>query len=622
MALIITLAVLVLAAAFFVWGKVRSDIVAMCALLILLVTNVLDVEQALSGFSNSIVIMMAALFIVGGGIFQTGLAKMISVRILNLAGNSDKKLFLLIMLVTALIGSFVSNTGTVALMLPVVISLAATAKTNVRRFLMPLAFASSMGGMMTLIGTPPNLIVSGALADAGYEPLTFFSFLPVGLITLTVGAIVLWPMTKMLVLGKEKEQKANNSNDESLNELSQKYQIAQNLYRIQVNPDSPLINNLLKDLDITSRFNVTVAEIRRDEQRRFHKTVNLKMAGPNSRIHESDILYVLGDVENINDFVQQNHLHLIDAHHTESKVLSVSEAGGMEFAELGIAELVLMSNSKLVNKKVMDSGFRNLYNVNILGIQRQRQYILQDVKDERMQAGDVLLIQGKWGDIMKLEAEEGVEWVIVGQPEKEAAKVLLTPKAPVAAAIMIAMVVTMAFGWLPPVTSVLIASILMILTGCLRNVEAAYKTINWESIILFAGMIPLSIAMEKTGASALISGGIVSGLGLYGPLAVLAGIYLVTSFLTLFLSNTATAVLLAPIALESALALGVNPKAFLFAVAVAASMCFASPFSTPPNALVMSAGRYTFMDYVKIGLPLQLLYAVIMIIVLPLLFPF
>ena len=622
MALIITLAVLVLAAVFFVWGKVRSDIVAMCALLILLVTNVLDVEQALSGFSNSIVIMMAALFIVGGGIFQTGLAKMISVRILNLAGNSDKKLFLLIMLVTALIGSFVSNTGTVALMLPVVISLAATAKTNVRRFLMPLAFASSMGGMMTLIGTPPNLIVSGALADAGYEPLTFFSFLPVGLITLVVGATVLWPMTKMLVSGKEKEQKANNSNDESLNELSQKYQIAQNLYRIQVNPNSPLINNLLKDLDITSRFNVTVAEIRRDEQRRFHKTVNLNMAGPNSKIHEGDILYVLGDVENIDDFVQQNHLHLIDAHHTESKALSVSEAGGMEFAELGIAELVLMSNSKLINKKVKDSGFRNLYNVNILGIQRKQQYILREVKDERMQAGDVLLIQGKWGDIMKLEAEEGVEWVIVGQPEKEAAKVLLTPKAPVAAVIMIAMVVTMAFGWLPPVTSVLIASILMILTGCLRNVEAAYKTINWESIILFAGMIPLSIAMEKTGASALISGGIVTGLGSYGPLAVLAGIYLATSFLTLFLSNTATAVLLAPIALESALALEVNPKAFLFAVAVAASMCFASPFSTPPNALVMSAGRYTFMDYVKIGLPLQLLYAVIMIIVLPLLFPF
>jgi Di- and tricarboxylate transporters len=621
MSLYITLAVLVLAAVFFVWGKIRSDIVAMCALLILLLTDVLTVGEALSGFSNSIVIMMAGLFIVGGGIFQTGLAKMISTRILYLAGNSDKKLFLLIMLVTALIGSFVSNTGTVALMLPIVISLAAAAKTNVRRFLMPLAFASSMGGMMTLIGTPPNLIISGTLSDAGYGSLSFFSFLPVGLITLTVGAIVLWPMTKMLVAGGHKEQKSKDSNEESLSELSQKYQIAQNLYRIEVKPGSPLIDNFLKDMEITSRFNVTVAEIRRDKQHRFHKTLNMKMAGPDSKIHENDILYVLGNIENINDFVQQNCLHLIDASQAESKAFSVSEAGGMEFGELGIAELVLMSNSKMINKKVKNSGFRNLYNLNILGIQRQNHYILQDLKEERMQAGDVLLIQGKWDDIMKLEDIED-EWVIVGQPGKEAAKVPLTLKAPIAATIMIAMVITMVFGWLAPVTSVLVAAVLMILTGCLRNVEAAYKTINWESIILFAGMIPLSVAMEKTGASVLISGGIVSGLGSYGPPVVLAGIYLVTSFLTLFLSNTATAVLLAPIALQSAKALDVNPMAFLFAVAVAASMCFASPFSTPPNALVMSAGRYTFMDYVKIGLPLQLLYAVIMIIVLPLLFPF
>ncbi|MDL2322819.1 SLC13 family permease [Bacteroidales bacterium OttesenSCG-928-A17] len=621
MALYITLAVLVLAAVFFVWGKIRSDIVALCALLALMLTNVLTIEEALSGFSNSIVIMMAALFIVGGGIFQTGLAKMISTRILNLAGNSDKKLFLLIMLVTALIGSFVSNTGTIALMLPIVISLAATAKTNVRRFLMPLAFASSMGGMMTLIGTPPNLIISGTLSEAGYEPLTFFSFLPVGLITLTVGIVVLWPMSKMLVSSGE-DNKSKDSNDESLNELSQKYQIAQNLYRAQVAANSPLKDKVLKDLDITSRFNVAIAEIRRDRQHRFHKTVNMDMAGPDSKIKENDILYILGNEESIEFFVKENRLHLIDACHTESKALSVSEAGGMEFSELGIAELVLMSNSKIINKKVSDSGFRNLFNVNILGIQRKREYILKDIKDERMQAGDVLLIQGKWDDIKKLDEMEGDEWVVVGQPEKEAAKVPLTPKAPIAGFIMIAMVIAMVFNWLPPVTSVLIAAVLMILTGCLRNVEAAYKTINWESIVLFAGMIPLSIAMEKTGASSLISESIVSQLGGFGPRAVLAGIYLATSFLTLFLSNTATAVLFAPIALQAAISLDINPMAFLFAVAVGASMCFASPFSTPPNALVMSAGRYSFMDYVKIGLPLQLLYAIIMIIVLPLLFPF
>lgn len=621
MELYITIGVLVVAAAFFVWGKIRSDIVAMCALLILLLTDVLSVEEALSGFSNSIVIMMAALFIVGGGIFQTGLAKMISTKILNLAGKSEKRLFILIMLVTALIGSFVSNTGTVALMLPIVITLAAAAGTDSRRFLMPLAFASSMGGMMTLIGTPPNLIISGTLADAGYEPLTFFSFLPVGIITLTVGIIVLWPMSKMLV-SKSSDGKKKKSNEEKLSKLSQQYQIAQNLYRLQVDSVSPFIGKSLRELDITSKYNVTVAEIRRDEKKRFHKTVNFNMAGPDSTIHNQDILYVLGDFEAVEEFAKDNQLHLIDSRESESKALSVSETGGMDFGELGIAELVLMTTSKLVSKKVMDSNFRNLYNVNILGIQRNRKYILQDVKDEKMQAGDVLLIQGKWSDIKKLDEVEGEEWVVVGEPLKEAEKVLMTPKAPIAAVIMLAMVLVMVFGWLPPVTAVLIAAILMILTGCLRNVESAYKTINWESIVLFAGMIPLSIAMEKTGASNLISGSIVSGLGDYGPIAVLAGIYVATSFLTLFLSNTATAVLFAPIALQAAITMNVNPMAFLFAVAVAASMCFASPFSTPPNALVMSAGRYTFMDYIKIGLPLQILYAVIMVVALPLLFPF
>jgi len=616
-----TLIVLAVAAAFFVWGKIRSDIVAICALLTLMLSGVLTPEEALSGFSNSIVIMMVGLFVVGGGIFQTGLAKMLGTRILKLAGNSEKKLFLLVMLATAGIGSFVSNTGTVALMLPIIISLSTAANTDARRLLMPLAFASSMGGMMTLIGTPPNLIIHGTLVDAGYEGLSFFSFLPVGIITLTLGIILLFPMSKLLVSNKTKGNDLKKSNVGKLTQLSQEYQLAQNLYRVKVNDDSLLVDKMLRNLSITERFGISILEIRRDQHKRFHKTVNQDVAGPGNTICSNDILYVLGDFTNVEDFVRENNLSLVDVHQTEAKALSVSEAGGMEFGEIGIAEVVLLSNSKLVGKLVKESGFRNLYNVNILGIQRQNEYILKDVKDEKMQAGDVLLVQGKWKDIGKLDEGEN-EWVVVGRPMEEAEKVPLSDKAPVAAAIMVAMVVVMAFNLLPPVVAVMIAAILMVLTGCLRTVEAAYKTINWESIVLFAGMIPLSIAMEKTGASAIISGGIISGFGDYGPVAVLAGIYLGTSMLTLFISNTATAILFAPIALQSAVMLDVSPLPFLFAVTVGASMCFASPFSTPPNALVMSAGRYSFMDYVKIGLPLQLIYAVVMIIVLPLLFPF
>ena len=611
----ITLIILALAAFFFVWGKIRSDVVALCALLSLVLFNVLTPEEALSGFSNNIVIMMAALFIVGGGIFQTGLAKMISARILSLAGKSEMKLFILVMLVTAMIGAFVSNTGTVALMLPIVVSLAASAGTNVRRLLMPMAFASSMGAMLTLIGTPPNMIIHGALIDAGYEGLSFFSFLPVGVIAVTLGVSSLWFMTKLLVSKKENDDSKKNTHEESLSQLIKNYQIAQNLYRVKVSEHSPIKNKKLKELSITQHFNVSIMEIRRDTRKRFLKTVNQDIAGAESTILANDILYVLGSLENINHFVNENKLSLVSPGQTEMK------SDEMDFGEIGVAELVLMSNSKLINKRIKDADFRNKYRINVLGIQRKNEYILQNIKDKIMHAGDALLIQGKWKDINKLDLEDA-KWVIVGQPMENAIKVPLSKKAPVAAAILVSMVVAMVFNWLSPMMASLIAAILMVLTGCLRNVEAAYKTINWESIVLFAGMIPMSIAMSKTGASDLIANGIVSGLGSYGPTVVLAGVYLATSCLTLFISNTATAVLFAPIALQAAVSLNVNPLPFMFAVAVGASMCFASPFSTPPNALVMSAGRYSFMDYVKVGLPLQLIYALVMILVLPLIFPF
>ena len=282
-----------------------------------------------------------------------------------------------------------------------------------------------------------------------------------------------------------------------------------------------------------------------------------------------------------------------------------------------------MPASNLVNKPVKDSGFREKYGVNILGIQRKRQYILQNLKDEKMHSGDVLLVQGTWENIARL-SEDPSDWVVLGQPLAEAAKVTLNHKAPVAAIIMLGMVVMMMFDFIPiaPVTAVMIAGLLMVLTGCFRNVEAAYKTINWESIVLIAAMMPMSLALEKTGASNLVSQSLVNGLGSYGPYILLAGIYFTTSLMTMFISNTATAVLLAPIALQAAIQLDLSPYPFLFAVTVAASMCFASPFSTPPNALVMPAGRYTFMDYVKVGLPLQIIMGIVMIFVLPLLFPF
>ncbi len=604
-------------------GKVRSDLVALCALVLLIILGILTPEEALTGFSSSVVIMMIGLFVVGGAIFQTGLAKMISSRILKLAGNSELKLFILIILATSFIGAFVSNTGTVALMLPIVVSMAMSSQINVSRLLMPLAFASSMGGMMTLIGTPPNLVIQEVLTSAGYTPLTFFSFTPVGLVCVTVGLVVLIPLSKIF-LTKKTDKGSKGKKNKSLRELAGEYQLFRNLCRVQVGGQSSLAGKTIQELSITQRYNVVILEVRRQSSsshRHFFKTMSQEMAVADTVIQANDILYVLGEFTNVKHFAEENTLGLLDVHTAEGEM----EATGnkLEFTEIGIAEIVLMPASHLVNKLVRDSGFRKKYSVNILGIQRKRQYILKNLKDEKMHSGDVLLVQGTWENIARL-SEEPSDWVVLGQPLAEAAKVTLNHKAPVAAIIMLGMVVTMMFDFIPvaPVTAVMIAGLLMVLTGCFRNVEAAYKTINWESIVLIAAMLPMSLALEKTGASEMVSRSLVNGLGNYSPYILLTGVYFTTSLMTMFISNTATAVLLAPIALHAAMQLGLSPYPFLFAVTVAASMCFASPFSTPPNALVMPAGRYTFMDYVKVGLPLQIIMGIVMIFVLPLLFPF
>ena len=621
MVMIATLIILLISAILFVSGKVRSDLVAICALLALLLCQILTPAEALSGFSNTTVIMMVGLFVVGGGIFQTGLAKMIGSKVMSLAGNSETKMFLLVMLVTGAIGAFVSNTGTVALMLPIIVSMAAGAGKSPRRFLMPLAFASSMGGMMTLIGTPPNLIVSDTLVNAGYEPLGFFSFLPVGLVVLGTGILFLLPMTKLLT-PKEKQSEDKKSG-KTFKELVGEYGISSTLFRVHVKDEaSAAIGKTVAELDVYRNYGLNVLEVRRSNgQNRFVRTVSQKLASPDMILMQCDVLYLSGDPEMVTKFAEDFSLRLLDIHTDE--IEGSSSNASMDFFDIGVAEILIMPTSSMINRKIADAGFRNKFSVNVLGVRRKKDYILQNLGDVKMQEGDVLLVQGTWADIARMK-KESVNWVVLGEPLQEASKVTLDHKAPIAAAIMIAMVVAMVVESIPiaPVTSVLLAAILMVMTGCVRSMEAAYKTINWQTIVLFAAMLPMSIALEKTGVSTMISGSIVDGLGGSGPRVLLAGIYAVTSLMTIFISNTVTAVLMAPIALQCAMQIGVSPVPFMFAVTVAASMCLASPFSTPPNALVMSAGQYTFMDYIKVGLPLQIFYGIVMVIVLPLMFPF
>ena len=602
-----TLIILALSAILFVSGKMRSDLVAVCSALALVLTGVLTPEEALAGFSSPIVIMMTGLFVVGGGIFSTGLAKRIGTGILGLAGTSETRLFILLMLTTAVVGAFVSNTGTVALMLPIVVSMARGAGLSPSRFLMPLAFAGSMGGMLTLIGTPPNLIVRDALVGAGYAPLGFFSFTPIGIVCIVVGTVLLLPLSRRFLKGRIAS--ASTRSGKSLQQLTEEYKLAQDLHCLQISENSSMVGHTLKELDVRRHYGITILEVRRSslQGRALRKLEQFAMG--NERLIVGDVLYATGTVEQIDHFASELQLSEVET--------SRNEGGGtLNFYDVGMAEILVLPASTLVGQTVEQTGFRSTYGLNVLGIRRHTTYLLDDLKDQRIHASDIVLVQGRWSNITKLNGRDGQEWVILGQPLEQAAKVTLDYKAPLAALIMVFMVVLMAFDFIPiaPVTAVMIAAVAMIFTGCLRSVEAALKTINWESIILFGAMLPMSTALEKTGSSQLISQSLVDVVGGHGGMLLIACVYVATSLMTFFISNTVTAVLMAPIALQAAQAEGLNAVPVLLAVTVAASMCFASPFSTPPNALVMAAGGYKPIEYIKVGLPLQVVIGIVMVV--------
>lgn len=638
-----TLIILLITVALFIWGRIRADIVALAALASLLIFGILTPTEALAGFSSPIVIMMIGLFVVGGAIMQTGLAKLTGNKLMALSHGNEAVAFVLVMLVTSFIGAFVSNTGTVALMMPIVMSMASASGIRSSRLLMPLAFAGSLGGMLTLIGTPPNLVIDEALTEAGYQPLSFFAFFPVGLIVIAIGIIVLMPLSRLFLTkasGKNKKRKKK-----SLDDLVSEYNLLDNLHRYTVpakaqmlttngeNAQQNIVGATLKDLDIQRRYGVSIIEIRNERKSTLGivKDVNQTMAISNSVVAEGDTLYIMGDEEKIERFAHDYRLQ---------KLHDVK----IDFYDLGLTEIVVMPTSSFVGLRIGQANLRKRFGINVLGIKRgdepdknsyptsdkaidknitTRKYLTENIINAKLHVGDVLLVQGEWTNLSHL-SDDTENWVVLGQPDKAADKVLLDYKAPVAALIMLLMVGMMVFDFIPvaPVTAVIVAGLLTVFCGCFRNVEAAYKTINWESIVLIAAMLPMSTALEKTGASAIVSQALVSSLGSVGPTALLAGIYFTTSLLTMFISNTATAVLMSPIALVAAQQVGVSPYAFLFAVTLGASMCFASPFSTPPNALVMKAGGYTFMDYVKVGLPLQIIIGIVMTFVLPLLFPY
>ncbi len=600
----------------FMMGKIRSDIIALCSTAVLLATGVISSKEALAGFSNSAVVMMIGLFVVGGAVFQTGLAKIISGRMLRLAGSSEKRLFFLVMIVTATVAAFVSNTGTVALLLPIVLAMSKTAGLSPGMLMMPLAFASSMGGILTLIGTPPNLIVSNYLTENGMPEFSFFGFTPIGLVCLVVGMLLLWPLCRFF-LGKRRRDTPEAEETKSLAGLLHEYHINECVFRLKaVEGHSTIEGRTLGELELRKRYGITVLEVRR-ESRSIFGSVTQEAVRPETLFQPGDTIYVLGHGNKVEEMATDLHLNVFEDEERDGK-------GKLDFYEIGLAEVLITPESALINRPLRAANFGERFGVNVLAIKRNGHYIFDDIRDEKVGNGDMLLVHGQWKGIESL-SKKTREWLVIGRPDETAENVALDHKAPIAAAIMVLMVLAMVFEkqiGVPAVATVIIAGLLMVLTGCTRSVDGAYKMIGWESIVLIAAMMPMSTALSNTGISRIIAESLVSSLDAFGPLAILAGVYVVTSLLSTFISNSATAILVAPIAWAAATGAHVSPEPFMMTAAVAASACFATPICTPPNAMVMNAGHYTFMDYVKVGLPLQVIMGIVAVLCIPLFFPF
>ena len=616
----IALGILIAAIILFVTERLRVDVVAIGVMVALMLTNLLTAQEAIAGFSNPAVLTIASLFIVGGGVLQTGLAASIGEGILKVAGTRPGRLTVVIMTAVALLSAVMSDTGTVAVLLPAIISLGVSAKISPSKLLIPLSFGSLLGGATTLIGTPPNIIVADILREQGLQPFHFFSYTPVGVLLFAAGVLF------MLFIGQhllpEYKPKQEVQRVETPEELLALYRLPDNLFRLRVRRESELAGKSIQSARLGQNYGLTILDVLRPNppygaQEKARRLAN-KQDGfasisptPETILMSGDILISQVDPGEIGHLAATLNLGVQPAQSDdETSLIS---------AEVGIAEVLLPPRSSLLGKSLVDIQFGSLYHLTVLGINRPGFDEPLDLKETELRFGDTLLVQGPWKNILDLRQKRR-DFVVMGQPEQ----VLGAParaKAPLAMLVLVGMLVIMITNLIPLATASMLAALVMILTGCL-TIDDAYDAVDWKSIVLIAGMLPMATALENVGLVDLAAQGFTQGLGNYGPIIVLGGFFLLTALFTQVLSNTATTVLLAPIALASSIQLGVQPYAFLMGIAIAASMAFASPVASPANTLVMAAGHYRFSEYIKVGIPLIFITLVISMLAIPLIFPF
>lgn len=595
---------LAITVALFIWDRIRMDIVALSVAVTLALSGLLTPSEVVSGFGMPVVVMIAGLFVVGEGLFRTGLAASAGQWLIKVGGTSEVRLLLFMIPLVAFLSAFMSSTGAVALLIPVVLSMSHKSEMSPSKLLMPLAFASLVGGMLTLIGTPPNMVVSSQMQKAGLAPFEFFDFTPIGIVILLVAMIYLIFFARHLLPNRGIRDPENPH--PHFHEFAERYGIIDQIHTLSVPANSALIGQTVSSVGLRSNYEVTVFGIKRKS--RLHSSLMAVMV--ETSIKPGDILIAQGTSENITRMCKE--LNLTSLGFPVDQVRQMHE-------EFGVAEVMLRGTSTLIHKTIKEGFFRKKFGLSIIGLRRNNEAITTEFDGTPLQFADSLLVVGGWKQLEALPDKR--DFVVLETPAEMIEAPSHGQKAPLALFIMLVMLLAMATGLVPALTAVLAAALGMVVTGCV-SMEEAYKSLNGPSLVLIACMLPLALAMEKTGAALLVVQQMVSSFGGSGPMALGAALFIFTSVFSQFISNTATTVLVAPIALSVAQSMNFNPEPFMMIVALAASTAFATPIASPVNTLILIPGKYSFKDFIKVGVPLQLLAMVIALLLTPLLFPF
>jgi di/tricarboxylate transporter len=604
--LMIVLALLGAAIAMFVANRPRMDAVGLLMMALLPLTGVITMNEAIAGFADPAVVLLALLFVVGEGLVRTGTAQRIGDILNARAGGNETRLLVMLMVSAAVLGAFMSSTAVVAIFIPIVLRLCQNTGAAPSSLMMPLSVAALISGMMTLVATAPNLVVSAELVRQGHQGFSFFAFAPFGVPVLLLA--VSYMLFARRMLADRRPPGTDTRRAPSLRDWVETYALAGRALRIRITDDSPLVGKRLDQLDLR-REGINILAIERAA--RFDTGI-IRPDGT-TELRAGDL--VLIDARSAPERSRQLQQDL----RVEVLPLEGSDYFFDRTQQIGMVEAIVPPDSPLIGSTVLEARIRAEFRLTVIGLRHGREPAGDGFLQEKLRAGDTLLLTGFWSDIAKQEADShGL--VVLNMPAERADVLPAAGRAPAAVAILALTVGLMISGWVTNVHAALIGCLLMGVFRCV-DLPSAYGSISWKSLVLIVGMLPFSIALQRTGGVDLAADAVVQLAGAASPRVLLAVIFAITAMLGLFISNTATAVLMAPVALAIAQETGASPYPFAMIVALAASTAFMTPVSSPVNTLVVGPGNYAFGDFVKVGVPLSLAVLALSVALVPVVLP-